>query len=240
MGWGYDFWVGNLYPKEACPGDYLKEYSKHFRTVEVDSTFYGIPPSEMVEGWRKTTPEGFTFSAKFPQKITQDKMLSGVEGETRAFMDEISLLGEKRGPLVIQLSYDFRMEDLHLLEKFLGALPKGRYVVEPRHRSLFDGKFYSFLRDRGVCLALVDHPFVPKVQEVTADFAYIRLEGDRRKVKGTTGEVEIDRSADLRQWAEKARRFHEMVNDVFIYCSKFYSGHSPTDAKLLLKFLDVE
>jgi len=241
MGWGYDFWVGNLYPLNTPPGKYLNEYSKHFNTVEVDSTFYSIPHGEMVENWKEATPKEFIFSAKFPQSIIQDKMLSGAEEETRAFMKKISLLDTKLGPLVIQLSYDFCMEDLHLLEKFLGMLPKERrYVVEPRHKTLFDEKFYAFLRDRGVCLALVDHPFMPKIQTVTTDFTYIRLEGDRKKIKGITGKAEIDRSADLKLWSERIRKFHEASLDVYVYCSKFYSGHSPSDARTLLNLLNID
>jgi uncharacterized protein YecE (DUF72 family) len=238
MGWGYDFWVGNFYQHGLAPGDYLKEYCKHFRTVEVDSTFYSIPHHEMVENWRAQAPSGFIFSAKFPQSITQDRMLSNVEAETNVFLERICLLGEKLGPLVIQLSYDFGIEEMHLLKQFLETLPQGnRYVVEVRKRNLLGDRLYSLLSDAGAALAMVDHPYAPKTDKVTADFVYIRLEGDRKKVKGTLGKVEVDRGGELKAWAETIRGFLGRSLEVYVYCSKFYSGHSPTDALRLSELL---
>lgn len=238
MGWSYDFWVGNFYPQGLTPGNYLGEYCKHFKTVEVDSTFYSIPHQEMVENWRAQTPPGFIFSAKFPQNITQDRMLSNVERETNVFLERICLLGEKLGPLVIQLSYDFGIEELHLLKQFLEMLPGGnRYVVEVRKSSLLGESLYRLLSDMGVALAMVDHPYAPRTDKVTTDFVYIRLEGDRKKVKGTLGRVEVDRGESLRAWAEAVKGFCEKSLEVYVYCSKFYSGHSPTDAQRLLELL---
>jgi len=63
MGWSYNFWVGNFYPKGLTPKDFLAEYSKHFDTVEVDSTFYRIPRQGTVLEWKNKTPPDFLFSA---------------------------------------------------------------------------------------------------------------------------------------------------------------------------------
>ena len=102
---------------------------------------------------------------------------------------------------------------------------------------MLDDELYSLLRENGVALALVDQPFMPMLQTVTADFTYIRWEGDRRKVKGTLGKVEVDRENDIRVWAEKVKKFLDDSVEVFGYFSKYYSGHPPTDAIHLLKFL---
>ena len=73
--WSAASWEGVFYPPGTPPGDYLVEYSRHFRTVEVDATFYRIPPASTVEGWYAKTPPGFLFAAKVPQVITHEKVL---------------------------------------------------------------------------------------------------------------------------------------------------------------------
>ena len=79
MGWSYNFWTGNFYPKDLAPENFLSEYAKHFDTVEVDNTFYRIPSKDTVEKWRDQTPPNFLFSAKFPRRITHEKMLRDCE-----------------------------------------------------------------------------------------------------------------------------------------------------------------
>jgi uncharacterized protein YecE (DUF72 family) len=238
VGWGYNFWVGNFYPEGLKPTQFLSEYSKHFHSVEIDNTFYRIPNIAVVENWRDQTPSGFLFSTKFPRKVTQEKKLVGVEEETRVFLNRMSLLKEKEGPLLIQLSSDFTPEDLPRLRGFLDTLPKAhRFVVEVKNRKMLEDRLYSLLRDRGVALAIVDHPFMPKIDVLTAAFAYLRLEGDKRKIKGTTGKVERDRYADTKEWAGKIRKLLDDSTEVFVYVNKYYSGHSPTDAYALLDYL---
>ena len=51
QGWNYDAWVGPFYPSGTRPADYLTVYSRAFDTVEVDSTFYAIPPARTLRGW---------------------------------------------------------------------------------------------------------------------------------------------------------------------------------------------
>jgi uncharacterized protein YecE (DUF72 family) len=240
MGWSYDFWVGNFYPEGTNSSDYLTEYSRHFDTVEVDSTFYRIPSEETVVKWRNQTPLGFFFSAKFPQVITHMKMLKNCEMETERFIKRISGLGKKLGPLLLQFPSMFGEEHISILSAFVSSLPDGyRFVVEVRNRKMLGNKLVSLLRDNGVALAFVDSPFMPETMEVTADFVYVRWEGNRRKVKGTVGRVEVDRTEDIKKWAEKIGRLADGSNEVFGYFSKYYSGDPPADAKQLLNLLNL-
>jgi uncharacterized protein YecE (DUF72 family) len=78
---------------------------------------------------------------------------------------------------------------------------------------------------------------MPLPETMTADFVYVRLEGDRSKVNGTLGRVEIDRTDQISEWADRVRKFQERSTEVFVYFSKHYSGHPPTDAKQLLELL---
>jgi len=238
MGWSYDFWVGNFYPLGAAPDKYLSEYSKNFDTVEVDSTFYRIPYENTVTNWKDQTPDNFLFSVKFPRVITHVRLLKNCRETVNVFIRRVSKLENKLGPLLIQLPYEFKPEHIQTLSNFITNLPQEyRYVVEVRNKKLLGDELYTLLRKDEVALALVDHPFMPRIETLTGDFIYIRLEGDRRKVKGTLGETERDRTTDIRQWAEKIKTLLPESQDVFVYISKYYSGYPPTDAMNLLRSL---
>jgi len=241
MGWSYSFWKGNFYPETLAPKEFLAYYAKQFTTVEVDSTFYRIPRTQSVLDWKEQTPQGFLFSLKFPQVITHVKMLENCQEETRVFLERVRLLKEKLGALLLQFPYTFGDEHVQLLRDFLENLPKKhRYVVEVRNRKLLNGRFYSLLRDSNVVLAWVDSPLMPLIDEVTSDFIYVRWEGDRRRVKGTLGRIEVDRATKIKQWADRLRPFLEKRIEVFGYFSKYYSGHSPSDAKELLGIIGTD
>jgi len=238
MGWSYDFWTSNFYPQEAKPEDFLSEYAKHFHTVEVDNTFYRIPSKDTVLRWKDQTPPEFLFSAKFPRRITHEKMLKDCEDTVKFFLERISLLEGKLGPLLLQFPYAFKLEHIDLLKDFLPMLPKTlQLVVEVRNKKLLTEGLYSLLRENKAAFAFVEQPFMPTTEVITSKLVYIRLEGDRRKVNGTLGRVEIDRTDDIKKWAEKIKKWMDSSSDVFVYFSKFYSGHPPTDAKQLAGLL---
>jgi uncharacterized protein YecE (DUF72 family) len=109
--------------------------------------------------------------------------------------------------------------------------------VEVRNKKWLDERFYDMLRDNGVALALIDHPWMPEMNTITADFTYIRWEGDRNKINGISGKVERDRSNDINDWALKIKGFIENSVEVFGYFSKTYSGYPPGDVRMLLDIL---
>ena len=173
---------GPLYPEGLPVGSRLAEYARHYATVEIDSTFYGTPRRSTVERWREISPEGFRFAAKFPQEITHDKDLVGTDELTRTFVDTMRLLLDRLGPLLVQLPPSFSVEGMGVLEDFLSTLPEGvRYAVEVRHRSWLGSDLPGLLREHGVALTLIDYPRMPRMEDATADFVYIRWLGDRRE-----------------------------------------------------------
>jgi uncharacterized protein YecE (DUF72 family) len=233
MGWSYDFWKGNLYPEGSQ--NLLTEYSKNFDTVEIDNTFYRIPSRDNVMNWKEETPDDFIFSAKFPRKITHIKMLQDCQEELEVFIEHMSLMENKLGPMLIQLPPGFKPEQSGILKDFLSVLPeKYRFAVEVRNKKWLHEKFYELLRENKVAFALLDHPWMPQMSTITADFTYIRWVGDRKKVTGTLGKVERDRSEDIKNWAVKIKVFLEKSIEVFGYFSKTYSGYPPVDVRMLL------
>jgi uncharacterized protein YecE (DUF72 family) len=241
MGWSYDFWRGKFYPNKTASKDFLTYYATKYDTVEVDSTFYRIPTSQAMTKWKNQTPSSFLFSLKFPSVITHIKMLRDCERETNLFLERTKLLGEKLGPLLLQFPPSFGPEHSPDLVDFLGKLPKQNlYVVEVRDEGFLNDEFYSLLKKHHAALAWVDSPNMPQISKVTSDFIYVRWEGDRKKVKGTLGKLELDRKTDLRLWAEKIMPLLSHGTQVFGYFGKYYSGYPPSDINFLLSLLALD
>ncbi len=237
MGWSYNFWKGGFYPKDLDSGKFLAYYSIRFNTVEVDSTFYRIPREQTMLDWKNQTSSGFTFSLKFPRKITHFKMLREASEETEVFLERVQLLGEKLGPLLLQLPPNFKDEGFVLLRTFLRSLPnRFRYAVEVRNHSMFCPELYELLRKSNATLAWVDKLASTKTMERTGDFIYLRWEGDRKKVNGLLGRVEVDRESNISTWVKDLEPSVEKGTEVFGYFSKYYSGLPTEDAEKFLKF----
>ena len=238
MGWSYNFWP--LYKTRSKASEYLSQYSSHFNSVEVNNTFYRIPSRTTVRGWFEEVPEDFIFSSKFPRSISHTGKLEYDKGKLSAFLSNISKLGEKKGPLVLQLPPYSGPADKDNLEQLFKALPEGdRYSVEFRNQKWHNEDTYDLLRAHGVALVLQDHPTLPFVTVTTSDFVYIRCEGDRKKVNGEKGKTEVDRLHDIEKWFKHIHRYLSKGLDVYCYFSKYYSGYPPSDITQLNKLLNT-
>ncbi len=107
MGFGYDDWRGVFYPPGTTSRDYLTHYSRIFNSVEMDTTFYGVPRSAVVTQWAASTPDNFKFCAKLPRTITHEMGLIGTRGLVDEFIDAMRLLGDKLGVILIQFPPSF-------------------------------------------------------------------------------------------------------------------------------------
>jgi uncharacterized protein YecE (DUF72 family) len=166
-------------------------------------------------------------------------MLRNCQPQTDAFLHSIEGLKEKLGPLLLQFPPNFAANHFPDLADYLQKLPKHhRYVVEIRNKSWLTQEFYNLLRENKVVLAWADSAHMAEVREVTADFLYMRWEGDRKAVVGTLGKVEADKTADYAKWAQKLKPYLEKT-EVFGYFAKYYSGFPPHDIESLSNLLGV-
>jgi uncharacterized protein YecE (DUF72 family) len=236
-GWSYADWEGTLYPEGLPSGSRLAEYVKSFATVEIDSTFYGTPRRSTVQNWREVAPDGFLFAAKFPQEVTHERNLVGAEAEVETFLSTMAGFEDRLGPLLVQLPPSFDVEGMGVLEDFLGRLPEGfRYAVEVRHRSWLGSDLPQMLGERGAALTLIDYPGMPRMEEATADFSYIRWLGDRREFPSGHTRLRKERDDDLSWWSDLVGRFLGEGRTVFAYANNHYQNHSPST---LQRFLEI-
>jgi uncharacterized protein YecE (DUF72 family) len=170
------------------------------------------------------------------QEITHEKNLVGSEEPARTFVQTMSLLGDRLGPLLLQLPPSFSVEGMGVLEDFLSTLPEGpRYAVEVRHRSWLGSDLPQLLREHGVALTLIDYPWMPRMEEATTDFAYIRWLGDRREFPEGHTHLKKDRDNDLLWWAGVVDRFLQEGKTVFAYANNHYQNHSPSTLERFLE-----
>jgi len=244
-------WEASFYPQGMRSRNFLSYYATQFATVEIDSTFYGTPSASTVAGWNDETPPDFVFAVKVPQVITHEKILVGCEPEFDEFMERMSLLGGKLGPMLLQFpKFDkWTLKSSHeivaRLRSFLKRVPDRktlRFAVEIRNKNWLDARFTDLLREHNVALALTDSSFMPRPWEmkdefdpITDNFAYVRWLGDRRGIEEQTTTWDrtiVDRREDLTNWVEVFRQFVARNLKVFAYANNHYAGHGPATVKL--------
>jgi uncharacterized protein YecE (DUF72 family) len=238
QGWNYPAWVGPFYPRGTRPRDFLETYARVFDTVEVDSTFYAVPPVATVRGWRDRTPDGFTFALKLPREITHERRFVDVGDVTTRFLEAARELGPKLGPVLIQCGADLPTEVRPDLEAFLHALPSDvRFAIEFRDRRWITEEMHAMLAAQRIALALADARWVPRkwmlglAARPTADHAYVRWLGPDRTITDYS-RLQEDRTAEIGAWAAVLPTVAKAVT-VFGYVNNHFAGHSPASLRML-------
>lgn len=246
QGWNYSAWAGVFYPDGTRLADYLPIYARAFGTVEVDSTFYAVPPVATLRGWYDRTPADFIFALKFPQAVTHEARLRDVDGTTDLFFERVRELREKLGAVLVQLGPDFGPEELPALVDFVPRLPRDiRIAVEFRSRGWITPGVLDFLRDFGVAVALVDGSWIPRrwmlelVARPTASFHYIRWMGPNRFLVDHS-RIQVDRMPELRKWAAAMEFVPDSVTRIYGYVSNYFAGHAPRSARDMQELLGQE
>ena len=234
-----------FYPRGTRPNGMLEVYARAFETVEVDSTFYAIPPLSTFENWARRTPPGFTFSLKLPQEITHERGLGSGSAELLAeFADRARSLGEKLACVLIQLppQFELTVETGRALRNFLPRLPRDlRFSIEFRSASWLRQSVLDFLAEHAVAPALVEGQWIAPednwqlAEQLAGCFAYVRWMGARNLTRFDT--VQRPQDENLSAWAKIISRLAERAPRVYAYFSNFYEGHAPASANKLKRLL---
>lgn len=246
QGFGYARWVGVFYPRGTKSEGYLPAYAQQFGLVELDTTYYHAPTARLVDRWAEASPDGFCFTAKVPKSITQERKLVEVEDDLSYFFGVMRRFGPKLGPLLFQMSPNFRYpDDWPALTELLPELPDDlELAIEFRHRSWWRDDVEGALAERGVAWVLNDLPYLPRATEqprflrTTAPFTYIRLLGDHHQTI-TQDRVQFDRERDLDAWAALIGTLRGRLSRVYVLANNHYQGHAPFTLRSLAERLAV-
>jgi uncharacterized protein YecE (DUF72 family) len=242
-GWSYKDWEGSFYPRSVKVKDYLGFYSRVFNCVEIDSSFYRVPSPLMIRQWKDSTPPGFLFSPKLPKKITHDNKLENSESALVYFYSIISKLGPKLGPIAVQLPPSIKL-DSHagVLKSFISQLsPDFKHAIEFRHKSWFTNDVYKLLRKSNIAMVWSLNQYLETPPELTADFIYLRMVGDRELVKFDG--IQKDRSSDLARWSANVKEQAGRFESGYVFFNNHFAGFGPESAnefRRLLGLMEVE
>jgi uncharacterized protein YecE (DUF72 family) len=279
-GWRYPPWRGVFYPKGLAQRRELEYVAERLRSVEINGSFYSLQRPEKYAAWRDQTPDGFVFAVKGGRFITHLKKLKDIEVPlANFFASGVLALGPKLGPLLWQLPPNLGFDPERIIP-FLERLPrttsaaaelaKGhderlegralteadadrplRHAVEVRHASFATAEFVGLLRSAGVGLVVADTAKrFPFLDDVTADFVYVRLHGDEELYTSGYEDPALDAwAARIREW--RAGRVpvteHTMAppaevrpagRDVFVYFDNDVKVRAPYDAMALAARLE--
>jgi len=226
-GWSYPAWRGPFYPAGLPADALLGFYATRFDTVEIDSTFYGLPAAASVAPWRAAVPAGFTFAVKANRFITHMKKLREPNQTLPPFLERVAPLSRALGVLLFQLPPHWK-PDVERLDAFLHALGTGRRCAfELRDRRWWNDAVLDALRRHGCAVCIDDFDGALTPLEVTAPFVYVRLHGPRTAYQGSYGR------RTLARWAERLRDWAGAGLDAYCYFDNDQAANAPRNAASL-------
>ncbi len=239
-GWIYSSWKKIFYPENLPSRDRLKYFSTHFKTTEVNYSFYHLPRPSTYKNWYTKTPKDFVFAVKASRFITHIKRLKGIKAAWKKFLENALHLKEKLGPILFQLPPSFKAidENIKRLEKFISEIKKInsklRYAFEFRHPSWCSPRIYNLLKKYNVAWVIADSSRYSKTEECTADFVYIRMHGP----KELFGSKYTDKQ--LKELSKLIKKYSNQGKDIYVYFNNDFHGYAVENAKTLMKFLKLK
>lgn len=275
-GWRYEPWRGDFYPEDLVQARELEFASRALPTIEINGSFYSLQRPESYAAWYQATPPGFMFSVKGNRFITHILRLKEIDGPVaNVLASGVFNLHEKLGPFLWQFPPNFKF-DPERMEHFLSILPhdseaglklargheprmegkvaldvdkkrKLRHAVEIRHESFIDEAFIALLRKYKVAVVVADTAGKwPYIEDVTADFMYLRLHGDKALYASGYTEQALDRwAARIQAWSGGSQPADAHVvsskapparksRDIFCYFDNDIKVRAPFDARRLI------
>ena len=240
--WTFSDWQSVFYPDGLADRDRLAWYATQCNSVEVNTSFYGLPtPSTLVQ-WVESVPSGFTFSLKAPRLITHERRLVDCKQESLAFLDVLRSLGDAAAPGLLQFPPSFsRAREgrilAHYLEWLAGALDGLPLSVEVRSSDLMTPAFARFLSERGMTLVVVERTgtddFFAAWEESAAPYLFLRLIGNDGEPLPNDRELQRPQEESLDLWALRMIGLLEKGIPVYCYTHNTLEGHSPASMRRL-------
>jgi len=210
-GWQYRDWKGAFYPEKLRQADWLEYYAERFAMVEVNNAFYRLPKPETFAAWSERTPPDFVVGVKASRYLTHIRRLKEPEEPVGRFVEHARHLGEKLGPVLLQLPPDLQA-DVDRLVRALSLFPTGwRLAVEFRHPSWFTDDTRAVLAARKAVLCLADSPRRTTPIWRTTDWTYLRLHEGRATPPPCYGRTALDR------WAKRLAGIVTPAEDAYVF-----------------------
>ena len=226
-GWMYRDWRGPFYPQGLPTKEWFAHYATRFDTVEINNTFYRMPPLETFDLWKQQAPRDFLYSLKLGQFGSHRMKLRDATRWLPNHVERAQRLGRALGPTLVQLPPRWRANPDRLNE-FLAAAPRTmRWAVELRDESWVRDDVFDVLRAHGAALCL--HDLLPRQPRIlTTDWTYLRFHGPAATEQKYVGRYGGRR---LRPHAERVAAWLDDGIDVYAYFNNDFHGDAILDAE---------
>jgi uncharacterized protein YecE (DUF72 family) len=235
-GFSYAHWKNIFYPDGVKSTHWLSYYSQFLNTVELNTTFYRLPSATTVRHWVEETPPEFRFAVKASRFITHIQKFKASELSITTFLDRLSILGQKLGPVLFQLSPSLSYSPEHLAQ-FLEVLrtqsvvPSLRVALEVRHSSWLLPEVVRQLEEANIALCFSDVSMLPIDHPLTADFVYIRRHGPTLRY-GSNYPPKL-----LQEDAQRIAEWNPRAREIYLYFNNDASGYAVQNALQLQEFI---
>jgi uncharacterized protein YecE (DUF72 family) len=238
-GWQYAHWREAFYPAGLPLRNWFAHYATVFDTVEINNSFYRLPPDETFVSWREQAPSGFVYAVKASRYLTHMKKLKDPEEPLHRLLSRARHLGPHLGPILYQLPPRWAV-DLERFEGFLKTLRRvsrqlrinAPHAVEFREVSWYDDRVFALMEQHQVALCLHDMQGAATDRVVIGPCVYVRYHFGTRRYGGRYD----DRR--LATWAEWLAERAASGLDVYAYFNNDEGGHAPRDAVRLRSLID--
>jgi len=185
----------------------LANYSRCYRFVEVNSSFYSYVPLRVAYDWRRRVPKGFVFSVRAHRDITHRHKMGASEETSRAQSHMKRFCETLGGEALVYTSppsFGPTEGNLEAAERFFSGVERGRFsmVWETRGKAWNTPKARSALR-RILRETDVTHSADLSYQEpvYTNQLVYSRIFGPAREVmrrgQYSIGDSQIGRTIEM-------------------------------------------
>jgi len=167
-------------------GTHLQRYSRLLNCAEINSCFYREHKPETYAKWADAVPQDFRFAVKAPRSVTHEGLLRAqTQPLLKHFLDQTASLGEKRGPVLLQIPPSLEFDALEAAKFFdlFRKLYRGFAAFELRHASWLNGEAEALLREFKIARVAADPAVVPEAAEPAGwpGLVYYRLHGSPRR-----------------------------------------------------------
>ncbi|MBD2101569.1 DUF72 domain-containing protein [Leptolyngbya sp. FACHB-261] len=239
-------WQGPFYSNSLLSDQELSTYAQTFSIVEVDSTFYGIPPQETVIRWREETPASFRFTLKLPRKLTHEYRLRQGRGTLAEFCQRAYDLGPKLAGVLIQLPPSFGLSELDCLSRFLTHLPTDIcFFIEFRDPAWFSPEIQERLSQFPVSSVLSETPWIAQdlayasINAQAEGPVYIRVMGPKEGELSQFTHLQVNQMQKLQHLVSKINAITAQNRQVYVLVDNHFQGFSPGTASLLKAMLQL-
>lgn len=177
-GFHYADWKGTFYPQDLPQKKWFDYYCQHFKTLELNVTFYRFPQLSFLKNWFDKSPAGFKFAVKAPRAITHYKKFNNTAELISSFYDTINNgLQEKLGPVLFQVPPSYHYDE-EKLERVINSLdPFFNNVFEPRHVSWWNQEVFNRLAEKNIAFCGMSYPGLPDEVIQNTPSVYYRFHG---------------------------------------------------------------